>query len=90
MSNIGSDFIKNEETKEELISFCEESPNHISTNSHLKPKLDTDPDKLKSKYVNGFIKIQDTNGIVFNSQVIKKKKFKTNLKFLILFREVIT
>lgn len=72
MSNIGSDFIKNEETKEELISFCEEYPNYLLPNLHLNSK-DTDPDKLKSKYVNGFIKIQDTNGIVYNSQVIKIK-----------------
>lgn len=63
--------IKSDEIKEDLDLPNEGMYNETPTNQDPNYKIDTDPDKLKSKYVNGFIKIQDTNGIVFNSQVIR-------------------
>lgn len=37
--------------------------------NNTKTKLDPDSDKLSSKYVNGVIKVQDNNRIIFNTQV---------------------
>ena len=44
----------------------------ITSVNNVKTKFNQDSDKLSSKYVNGVMKVQDNNRIIFNTQVTKK------------------
>lgn len=42
-----------------------------SSNNKINGKFNIESEKIASKYVNGLIKVQDNNRIIFNTQVFK-------------------